>query len=156
MKPFIYATAIDHGMTELTIKYDAPVKFKTASGIWAPHNYKREYLGPLTLRTAIAKSVNTVSAQLVAQMGVDAVIETMRQARHPLGAAPSLSLALGTADLTLQEVAYGLATFPAGGEEVTPVVHHEAHRRRRPGARGAHAPPAGTEHASSRPRRRTS
>ena len=36
IKPFIYATAIDHGMTPLTIKWDAPVKFKTASGIWAP------------------------------------------------------------------------------------------------------------------------
>jgi penicillin-binding protein 1A len=121
MKPFIYATAIDHGMNELTIKYDAPVKFKTASGVWAPHNYKRDYLGPLTLRTAIAKSVNTVSAQLVAQMGVDSVIQTMRKLgiRSPLPHA--LSLALGTADLTLQEVAYGIATFPAGGEEVTPV-----------------------------------
>jgi penicillin-binding protein 1A len=121
MKPFIYATAIDHGMNELTIKYDAPVKFKTASGVWAPHNYKRDYLGPLTLRTAIAKSVNTVSAQLVAQMGVDSVIDTMRKLgiRSPLPHA--LSLALGTADLTLEEVAYGLATFPAGGEEVTPV-----------------------------------
>src|SRR5205814_2233616 len=73
IKPFIYATAIDHGMTPLTIKWDAPVKFKTASGGWAPHNYKPEYLGPVTLRTAIAKSINTVSAQLVAQFGVDQV-----------------------------------------------------------------------------------
>ncbi len=121
MKPFIYATAIDHGMNELTIKYDAPVKFKTASGVWAPHNYKRDYLGPLTLRTAIAKSVNTVSAQLVAQMGVDSVIETMRKLGIKSTLPHALSLALGTADLTLEEVAYGLATFPAGGEEVTPV-----------------------------------
>jgi len=121
MKPFIYATAIDHGMNELTIKYDAPVKFKTASGVWAPHNYKRDYLGPLTLRTAIAKSVNTVSAQLVAQMGVDSVIETMRKLGIKSTLPHALSLALGTADLTLEEVAYGIATFPAGGEEVTPV-----------------------------------
>ncbi|HVZ74763.1 MAG TPA: PBP1A family penicillin-binding protein [Polyangia bacterium] len=121
MKPFIYATAIDHGMNELTIKYDAPVKFKTASGVWAPHNYKRDYLGPLTLRTAIAKSVNTVSAQLVAQMGVDSVIETMRRLGIRSQLPHALSLALGTADLTLEEVAYGIATFPAGGQEVTPV-----------------------------------
>jgi penicillin-binding protein 1A len=121
MKPFIYAAAIERGMNELTIKYDAPVKFKTASGIWAPHNYKHEFLGPLTLRTAIAKSINTVSAQLVAQMGVDAVIDTMRRLgiRSPLP--HQLSLSLGTADLTLEEVAYGLASFPAGGEEVKPV-----------------------------------
>ena len=58
-------------MTAVTIKWDAPVKFKTASGIWAPHNYKPEYLGAITLRTALAKSINTVSAQLVAQIGVD-------------------------------------------------------------------------------------
>jgi penicillin-binding protein 1A len=121
MKPFIYATAIDHDMSELTIKYDAPVKFKTSSGVWAPHNYKRDYLGPLTLRTAIAKSVNTVSAQLVAQMGVDSVIETMRKLGIRSTLPHALSLALGTADLTLEEVAYGIATFPAGGEEVTPV-----------------------------------
>jgi penicillin-binding protein 1A len=121
MKPFIYATAMDHGMNELTIKYDAPVKFKTASGIWAPHNYKRDYLGPLTLRTAIAKSVNTVSAQLVAQMGVDSVIDTMRKLGIRSTLPHALSLALGTADLTLQEVAYGIAAFPAGGVEVTPV-----------------------------------
>ena len=122
MKPFIYASAIDRGMTEVTIKYDAPVKFKTASGVWAPHNYKHEFLGPLTLRTAIAKSVNTVSAQLVAQMGVDAVIDTMRRLGIRSALPHSLSLALGTADLTLEEVAYGLATFPAGGEEVKPVM----------------------------------
>jgi penicillin-binding protein 1A len=121
MKPFIYATALDHGMNELTIKYDAPIKFKTASGVWAPHNYKRDYLGPLTLRTAIAKSVNTVSAQLVAQMGVDSVIETMRKLGIRSTLPHALSLALGTADLTLEEVAYGIATFPAGGEQVTPV-----------------------------------
>jgi penicillin-binding protein 1A len=122
MKPFIYATAIDRGMTELTIKYDAPVKFKTASGIWAPHNYKREFLGPLTLRTAIAKSINTISAQLVAQMGVDAVIDTMRRLGIRSALPHQLSLALGTADLSLEEVAYGLATFPAGGLEVKPVM----------------------------------
>jgi penicillin-binding protein 1A len=122
MKPFIYATAIEKGMNELTIKYDAPVKFKTASGVWAPHNYKHEFLGPLTLRMAIAKSINTISAQLVAQMGVDAVIETMRKLGIKSTLPHQLSLALGTADLTLEEVAYGIATFPAGGEQVTPVM----------------------------------
>jgi penicillin-binding protein 1A len=121
LKPFIYTAAVERGMNELTIRYDRPVKFTTASGSWAPHNYKRDYLGPLTLRTAIAKSVNTVSAQLVSEMGVDAVIDTMRRLgiRSPLPHA--LPLALGAADLTLEEVAYAIATFPAGGEKVTPV-----------------------------------
>jgi penicillin-binding protein 1A len=121
IKPFIYATAIEKGMTSLTVKWDAPVKFKTASGVWAPHNYKPEYLGALTLRTAIAKSINTISAQLVAQMGVDAVVDMMRRLGITSKVPHALSIALGTADLGLEETAYALATFPAGGRQVSPV-----------------------------------
>jgi penicillin-binding protein 1A len=121
IKPFIYAAAIEHGMTSLTVKWDAPVKFKTASGIWAPHNYKPEYLGALTLRTALAKSINTISAQLVAQMGVDSVIDMMRRLGITSKLPHALSLALGTADLGLEETAYALASFPAGGRQVSPV-----------------------------------
>ncbi len=121
IKPFIYAAAIEKGLTPLTIRWDAPVKFKTATGIWAPHNYKPEYLGPMTLRTAMAKSINTISAQLVAWMGVDAVVEMMRRLGIASKLPHSLSISLGTADLSLEEVAYGLATFPAGGKKVTPV-----------------------------------
>jgi penicillin-binding protein 1A len=121
IKPFIYAAAIDRGMTPMTIKWDAPVKFKTASGIWAPHNYKPEYLGPITLRTALAKSINTVAAQLVAQIGVDGVVDVMRGLGVSSPLPHGLSLALGTADLGLQETAYALASFPAGGKLVRPV-----------------------------------
>jgi penicillin-binding protein 1A len=121
IKPFIYTAAIDRGLTPMTIRWDAPVKFKTATGIWAPHNYKPEYLGPLTLRTALAKSINTISAQLVAQMGVDAVIDVMRTLGVSSDLPHQLSLSLGTADLGLSEVAYALATFPAQGKLVTPV-----------------------------------
>jgi penicillin-binding protein 1A len=121
IKPFIYAAAVEKGMTALTVKWDAPVKFKTSSGIWAPHNYKPEYLGALTLRTALAKSINTISAQLVAQMGVDAVVDMMRRLGITSKLPQALSLSLGTADLGLEETAYALAAFPAGGRLVTPV-----------------------------------
>jgi penicillin-binding protein 1A len=121
IKPFIYAAAIDRGMTPMTIKWDAPVKFKTASGIWAPHNYKPEYLGAITLRTALAKSINTVAAQLVAQIGVDGVVDMMRGLGIESPLPHGLSLALGTADLGLEETAYALASFPAGGKLVRPL-----------------------------------
>lgn len=121
IKPFVYAAAIERGMTPLTVKWDAPVKFKTASGVWAPHNYKPEYLGPMTLRTAFAKSINTISAQLVAQMGVDAVVDMMRRLGISSKLPRALSLALGTADLSLEDTAYALASFPAGGKRVDPV-----------------------------------
>jgi penicillin-binding protein 1A len=121
IKPFVYAAAMDRGLTPLTIRWDAPVRFKTASGIWAPHNYKPEYLGPLTLRTALAKSINTISAQLTAEMGVDPIIEMMRALGVKSALPRSMSLSLGTADLGLAEVAYALAAFPAGGKLVQPL-----------------------------------
>jgi len=77
--------------------------------------------GPRDPANALAKSINTVSAQIVAQIGVDAVIDVMRRLGITSKLPQSLSLALGTPDLTLQEVAYGLAAFPAGGKLVTPL-----------------------------------
>jgi len=121
IKPFIYAAAIEKGMTPLTVKWDAPVKLKSASGMWVVHNYKPEYLGAITLRTALAKSINTISAQLVAQLGVDAVVDMMRRLgiTSKLPIAPSI--AVGTADLGLEETAYALATFPTGDRLVSKV-----------------------------------
>jgi penicillin-binding protein 1A len=121
IKPFVYAAAIDKGMTELTIRNDGPVKFSTSSGTWSPHNYKLDYRGPVTLRTAIAESINTVAAQVVAQLGPNAVIEIMRRMGISSKLPMSLSIALGAADLSLQEMAYGLAGFAAGGKRVTPL-----------------------------------
>jgi penicillin-binding protein 1A len=122
IKPYIYATALEHGFTEVTIVPDAPISVKTAAGFWSPHNYKGEYLGPITLRTALQHSINTVCVRLVVALGVDKVIEGIRRfgitaqiVRHP-------SVALGTPEVPLIEHAYGYATFPAGGLEVTPVL----------------------------------
>ena len=59
-KPFVYLTAIDAGMTPRTRKIDEPVTF----GNWSPDNYRREYIGPVTLTKALASSINTVAAKL--------------------------------------------------------------------------------------------
>jgi penicillin-binding protein 1A len=122
IKPYIYSAALEHGFTEVSTVLDGPVSVRTAAGIWSPHNYKPEFLGPVTLRLALQKSLNTVSVRLVEAIGVDKVIEQIRKfgivaqiVRHP-------SIALGTPEVTLMEHAYGYATFPAGGLEVTPVL----------------------------------
>jgi penicillin-binding protein 1A len=120
MKPFIYAAAIDSGLTPVSIRWDTPVSFKTSSGIWSPRNYKPEYLGALTLRSALSKSINTISAQLVAEVGVSKVIGLMRDLGVTSKLPQQISLSLGTADLGLSEVAYALAAFPAGGKRVEP------------------------------------
>jgi penicillin-binding protein 1A len=120
IKPFIYATAVDAGYTELSIVPDAPIVVRTATGLWAPSNYKKEFLGPLTLRTALAKSINTVSVRLTLEVGVDAVVKTMRQMGITSPIPRHISIALGTPDVSLLEMTAAYATFPTGGLKVTP------------------------------------
>jgi len=115
IKPFIYATAIQLGMSPLDIVRDAPIVVPTTGGLWSPGNYDGEYLGNITLRTALALSINTVAVRLILDTGVEAVIETMRAMgiRSPIPLHPSI--ALGTPDLTLLEVAAAYAALANGG-----------------------------------------
>jgi len=64
-KPFVFLAAIEAGMTPDSIRNDAPVKI----GKWTPDNYKSKYYGKVTLTTALAKSLNSVAAQLVMEVG---------------------------------------------------------------------------------------
>jgi penicillin-binding protein 1A len=121
IKPFIYGAALSKGYNELSVLVDKPVTFKTAAGSWSPHNYKKEYKGALTLKMALAHSINTISAQLVAAMGVDYVIEFMRGMGITSPIPRHISIALGTPDLSVIEEAYAVATYPAGGIEVKPL-----------------------------------
>jgi penicillin-binding protein 1A len=121
IKPFVYGAAMEKGFTELSILYDAPVAFKTATGMWAPKNYDNEYHGAMTLKMAIAKSINTISAQLTSKVGVDHVIDFMRRVGITSAIPRHISIALGTPDLSLWEVCYAHSTWVTGGLKVKPV-----------------------------------
>jgi penicillin-binding protein 1A len=122
MKPFIYAAAMREGVTHLDILQDAPVAVRTAGGVWRPKNYTGDYRGPVTLRTALAKSLNTVSVRLLIRTGLDKVIQLMRDVGIESPIPRHVSIALGTPDLSLLEVVSAYATFPSGGYRVPPVM----------------------------------
>lgn len=117
-KPIIYATAMSKGLTHLDHVLDTPVSAKTAGGIWSPKNYDGKYLGSITLRTALAKSLNTVSVRLVLSVGVDAIITLARDLgiRSPIPR--HISIALGTPDIRLIEIAAVYAAFANGGKRI--------------------------------------
>ena len=75
----------------------------TTSG-WAPENYARDYRGPVTLRDALALSLNTVAVQLGMEVGPKAVVQTAQRLgiSSPLQANPSI--ALGTSEVTPLEL----------------------------------------------------
>jgi penicillin-binding protein 1A len=117
-KPFVYLTALEHGLTPDTVREDAPITVKG----WRPENYERQYLGPVTLRQALAESLNTVSVRLTQEFTPAAVVRTA----YRLGIAsilePNASIALGTSEVSPLELVSAYATFANGGVAVSPHV----------------------------------
>src|SRR6266700_3123456 len=115
-KPFVYLTALERGLTPETIREDRPIEVKG----WKPENYTHEYLGPVTLQAALAKSLNSVSVRLAMEVGPQAVVRTA----HRLGIAsklePNASIALGTSEVSMIELVSAYAPFANGGIAVIP------------------------------------
>ena len=116
-KPFVYLAALEQGRTPDSVRNDAPIKI----GKWTPDNYNGKYYGRVTLATALAKSLNSVAAQLVMEVGPDTVVE----AAHRMGIESELqantSIALGTSEVTPLELTAAYVPFANGGYR--PDVH---------------------------------
>ncbi|PBB88276.1 MULTISPECIES: transglycosylase domain-containing protein [unclassified Mesorhizobium] len=110
-KPFVYMAALEAGRTPDSVRNDAPIKI----GKWTPENYGGKYYGKVTLATALAKSLNSVAAQLTMEVGPDAVVE----AAHRMGIQSDLqsntSIALGTSEVTPLELTAAYVPFANGG-----------------------------------------
>ena len=76
-KPFVYLTALEAGRTPDMMVVDEPITI----GNWTPHNFEPEYMGEITLQTALAHSINTVAARLAQEVGTATVAATA----HRLG-----------------------------------------------------------------------
>jgi len=120
IKPFIYAAALEAGRTPIDRMTDGPYSVTTATGVWTPANYDNKYMGGVTLMTALAYSLNTISVQLVVQVGLDRLIEILRGFGMTSMIPRHISISLGTPDLTLLEMTTGYAGIASGGRRVTP------------------------------------
>ncbi len=120
IKPFIYAAAIEAGRTPIERMHDGPYSVTTATGVWTPANYDNKYMGSVTLMTALAYSLNTISLQLAVEVGLDRLIEIMRGFGIESQIPRHISISLGTPDFTPLEIAAGYAGIAAGGRRVTP------------------------------------
>ena len=115
-KPVVYLTAIDKfKYTPATIVSDAARTFRVGDDVWTPGNYDGTFLGGITLRTALERSRNLVSADIVSRIGVDSVIDYARRLGivSPLGR--NLSLSLGSSEVAPIEIARAYGVFPAKG-----------------------------------------
>jgi len=124
-KPFVYATAIEQlNMSPCDSIIDSPFTIPkgrhNVTESWTPSNSNGEYRGMVTLKKALALSINTVSAKLIDKVGPEAVVELT----HKLGVNSDIpaqpSIALGAVEITVQDMVAAYSTFANEGVYIKP------------------------------------
>jgi penicillin-binding protein 1A len=122
-KPFVYAAALQAGLTPASVFEDEPVFVDQGNGdIWTPANFDEDYDGRMTMRRALMRSSNAVTVRVSRAVGEANVVKTAHANGivSPLKAIPSL--ALGSNEVTPLELVSAYAPFANGGVRVTPRI----------------------------------
>lgn len=118
-KPVVYASAFEKGYTADTILFDLVTNFKTDTGNYTPKNYDLREHGPVTMRQALAGSLNIPAVKTLYLAGVDTVLDNAQKLGYTTLGDRSrfgLSLVLGGGEVTLLEHTAAFATFAREGE----------------------------------------
>ncbi len=116
-KPFVYLAALNSGFSPGDIIIDSPVVYKRGSGkgYWKPSNFSNKFYGPVTLRTALERSMNVAAIKLQDKVGIQPVIDTARSLGIKSPLTQWRSLALGASVVTPIELTAAYATFANNG-----------------------------------------
>lgn len=125
-KTFLYASAIERGLSPMDVREDAPVTL----GNWSPRNYDETYSGPITLARALAKSSNTVAAQVGSEIGPKNIVKLAQRFGITSPLHPNLSLSLGTDAVTVLEMTRAYGVLANDGRLVKPYVVSEIRDQR--------------------------
>ena len=114
-KPFVYLAAMEAGRTPDVVVVDEPLTI----GTWSPHNYTNKFLGQMTIKQALAQSINTVAARLADEVGRENVAHVARRLgiMSPINTDPAM--ALGTTQVSPLEMAQAYTPFSNGGDLAT-------------------------------------
>ena len=133
-KPLVYAYAIEQGFSQNAMILDAPVIYRSADRHidWQPENFSGKYLGEITMRMALAVSQNIPAVRLIEMLGPQSVAQFAHRLGIESNLEPSLSLALGTSEVSLLNLTAAYAAFPRSGKWVEPfgIVEVTDHRGR--------------------------
>ncbi|ODU60696.1 MAG: penicillin-binding protein 1C [Comamonadaceae bacterium SCN 68-20] len=126
LKPFLYAQAIaQRRLTAASLVHDAPAQIATASGLYIPQNYDRQFKGWVSVRTALAASLNVPAVRTLVMVSPDAFFAQLRQLGLPLaesGGYYGYSLALGSSEVQLLHLANAYRALANGGR-ASPVAY---------------------------------
>ncbi len=121
-KGVLYAAAIDQGYTATSIVHDDLLSYEVGPGqpLYTPTNYDDAYEGPITLRRALEKSRNAPAVWIMNEIGPRVVLDFAKRLGFTSEAPPYLSVALGSAEATLQEITSAYSVFPNRGVRMVP------------------------------------
>ncbi len=115
-KPYVYTTAVEDGATPQETIVDQPVSF----GNYVPHNYDGKFKGRISLLEAFADSRNIPALELAARVGIRKVIATAHRFGITTNIPAYLPVALGSAEVTLEQQVDAYSVFPNDGIRVAP------------------------------------
>ena len=132
IKPLIYAAALEKGFTAGSMWNDTPVAYDRGNhSIWQPRNYEGKSYGELTLRQALAYSDNVIAVKLLEAVGVPYFVDFAGNMGLSMHAGNGLSLALGTEEVTLNDLVSAYASFANGGMQPKSRTIIRIHERNR-------------------------
>lgn len=120
LKPFLYALAIEQRyLTAASLLEDSPVRLQTGNGLYIPQDYDREFRGLVSLRSALAGSLNVPAVRTQLLVGGDSFLDRLHAVGYDSIAEPAehygYSLALGSAEVTLLEQVNAFRTLANAG-----------------------------------------
>ena len=124
-KPFVYAAALEKGYTPATRMLDAPfVSYDVSTeAYWTPKNYTAgQSFGLVTMRVALEKSLNMVTARIAQDIGMEAVSNLSERLGVYRKLPPYAAMSLGAGETTLIDLTRGYASFVNGGRLVEPTL----------------------------------
>jgi len=135
LKPLIYGLAFESGVAHPeTLIEDRPARF----GVYVPKNFDQDWHGTVTIRAALAQSLNIPAVKVLDALGPQKLLGRLGQVGIapvlPKGAEPSLAIALGGLGLRLSDLAALYAGLARGGEAIVLQYRREDAPRRRPAA----------------------
>ena len=124
-KPFVYATAIEQlGMSPCDSIIDSPFTIPVGrhhvTAAWTPKNSDNKYRGMVTLKKALANSINTISAKLMDKVGPEAVVALTKKLGVKSDIPIQPSIALGAVDITVEDMVAAYSTFANQGVYIKP------------------------------------
>ncbi len=131
-KPFVYAAAIENGLSPNSIVLDAPFIAEQGIGLkdWKPENYGKKFYGPSTLRKGIEYSRNLMTVRIAQNVGVDKILNLSKKLEIYDEIPELLSVSLGSIETSLLNITSAYATFVNGGKKVKPVLINRIQDRR--------------------------